>query len=96
MCIAMPLDHNFSIIGGVAQSQTKHCSSTAKCVINLKFERGLALWWSLSNIHQTQSSEKKIPIQRVFPNLVTYNYDYVHACITRNNHRSTLELTFIG
>ena len=35
---------NFSIIGGVARSQTKCCISTTKRAIGLKLERGLALW----------------------------------------------------
>ena len=43
-CIAMPLDRNFSTVGGVARSQTKLCSSTAKRAIGLKLERELALW----------------------------------------------------
>ena len=77
----MPLDHNFLIIGGVVQSQTKCCSSTAKCVISLKFERGLALWWSLSNIHQTQSSEKKFPYRG-------YSQIWSHIIMTMFMHAS--------
>ena len=40
----MPLDLNFSIIGGVARLQTELCSSTAKCTIGLGLEHELALW----------------------------------------------------
>ena len=42
--VATPLDRNFSIIEGVAQSQTKRCISTTKRTVSLKLERGLALW----------------------------------------------------
>ena len=43
-CIATPLDRNFSIIEGVAQSQTKCCISTKKHMIVPELERELALW----------------------------------------------------
>ena len=43
-CIATPLDSNFSIIGGVARSQTKRCISTTKRAIGLRLERGLAVF----------------------------------------------------
>ena len=33
-CIAMPIDHTFSIIGGVTRSQMKHSSSIAKHAIS--------------------------------------------------------------
>ena len=39
----MLLDHNCSIIVGVARSQTKRSSSYAKCVIGLKLGGRLAL-----------------------------------------------------
>ena len=42
--IAMPLDRNFSIIGGVVRSQTKRCISTMKRTVGLKLECRLALW----------------------------------------------------
>ena len=58
MCIATHLDRNFSIIGGVARSQTRHCILTTKHAISLRLERGLAICSSLSIMHQTQFSEK--------------------------------------
>ena len=39
-----PLDRNFSIIGGVARSQTKRCISTTKRTVGLKLECRVALW----------------------------------------------------
>ena len=68
-CIATPLDRNFSIFGGVAQSQTKRCISTTKCVIGLTWVSSMV---ELIN-HTSNSTFRKSPIRRVFPNPVTYN-----------------------
>ena len=43
MCIAMPLDRNFSFSMVVAQSETKRAISKAKHAIGLKLAGGLAL-----------------------------------------------------
>ena len=43
MCIATPLDRNFSIIEGVARSQTKRSSSIAKHAMGLRLGGRLAL-----------------------------------------------------
>ena len=65
-CIATRLDCTFSIIGGVVRSQTKHCSSSAKCTI------GSETWMQVSSMvelinHIKLDFQKKNPIQRVFP-----------------------------
>ena len=43
MCIATPLDRNFSFSTVVARSQTKRAISKAKRAIGLKLAGGLAL-----------------------------------------------------
>ena len=69
----------FSIIGGVARSQTKRCISTMKHAISLKLECGLALWQSLSTIHHSQFSENFLT--ESFPNPVTYKVISYHIIV---------------
>ena len=56
MCIATPLDRNFSIVGGVVRSQTRHSSSTAKHAICLRLGGRLAIRYSYLNIQLTKIS----------------------------------------